>query len=117
MPWGTHFCHFYETKRDLLETLLPYFRTGLEDNEFCMWVVAEPLTPQAARNALRRVVPDLDRFIADGSIEIHSGRHWYRQGGALAVKRLTAVWDEKLELALARGFAGLRIAGSTAWHP
>src|SRR5262245_62444661 len=21
MPWGTHFCHFYETKEDLLDTL------------------------------------------------------------------------------------------------
>jgi hypothetical protein len=25
MPWGTHFCHFYETRDDLLETLLPFF--------------------------------------------------------------------------------------------
>jgi PAS domain S-box-containing protein len=115
IPWGTHFCHFYETKRDLLQTLLPYFRIGLQEKEFCLWVVAEPLTPQAARNALRRAVPDLGRFIADGSIEIHSGRHWYRQGGALALKRLTGLWDEKLELALARGFAGLRVGGSTAW--
>jgi DNA-binding CsgD family transcriptional regulator len=115
IPWGTHFCHFYETKRDLLDTLLPYFKTGLGEMEFCLWVVAQPLTPQAARNALSRVVPDLDRFIADGSIEIHSGRHWYRRGGVHALKRLTGVWDEKLELALARGFAGLRIGGSTAW--
>ena len=25
VPWGTHFCQFYETKDDLLDTLVPYF--------------------------------------------------------------------------------------------
>lgn len=25
--WGPHFCHFYETKEDLLDILPPYFRT------------------------------------------------------------------------------------------
>jgi len=34
VPWGTHFCQFYETKQDLIDTLVPYFRAGLEDNEF-----------------------------------------------------------------------------------
>jgi hypothetical protein len=24
--WGTHFCIFYETKKDLLDILVPYFR-------------------------------------------------------------------------------------------
>ncbi len=33
LPWGTHFCQFYETKEDLLTTLIPYFRAGLENNE------------------------------------------------------------------------------------
>jgi hypothetical protein len=40
MPWGTHFCLFYETKEDLLETLVPYCKAGLESQEFCLWVVA-----------------------------------------------------------------------------
>ena len=26
VPWGTHFCYFYETKQDLLDTLVPYFK-------------------------------------------------------------------------------------------
>ena len=34
MPWGTHFCLFYETKDDLLNVLLRYFKAGLENNEF-----------------------------------------------------------------------------------
>jgi hypothetical protein len=40
MPWGTHFCLFYETKEDILETLVSYCKAGLEDQEFCLWVVS-----------------------------------------------------------------------------
>jgi PAS domain S-box-containing protein len=115
IPWGTHFCHFFETKEDLLDTLLPYFKVGLQEREFCVWIVAEPIGVDDARNELRRVVPELDRHMAERSIEFHSAREWYQQGGVLAIERLTAAWDEKLELALGRGFAGLRVSGSTAW--
>ena len=36
VPWGTHLCLFYEDKQDLLDILVPYFKAGLENNEFCM---------------------------------------------------------------------------------
>ena len=42
VPWGIHFCHFYETKQDLFDILIPYFKTGLENNEFCVWVIFRP---------------------------------------------------------------------------
>ncbi|MHC4720030.1 MAG: MEDS domain-containing protein, partial [Planctomycetota bacterium] len=38
VPWGTHFCQFYQTKDDLIDVLVPYFKAGLKNNEFCMWV-------------------------------------------------------------------------------
>ena len=44
VPWGSHFFMFYETKEDLLDTLVPYFKAGLESGELCLWVVSEPLT-------------------------------------------------------------------------
>lgn len=36
VPWGTHFCSFYESKQDLLDTLVPYFKAGLREREFCV---------------------------------------------------------------------------------
>ena len=115
MPWGTHFCHFYETKEDLLDTLVPYFKAGLESQEFCLWVVSEPLTEEEARHALKQAVPDLDRYLADRSIEIVLGRDWYLQGGTFDLTRVTSGWNEKLARALARGYAGMRVTGNTAW--
>lgn len=41
--WGTHLCQFYQTRDDLVDVLVPYFKTGLENNEFCMWITSEPL--------------------------------------------------------------------------
>ena len=70
LPWGSHFCHFYETKQDLLDILVPYFKAGLEDNEFCLWVISEPLRATEATKALREAVPDLERHLARRSIEI-----------------------------------------------
>ena len=50
-PWGTHLCQFYQTKGDLIDILVPYFKAGLENNEFCMWVTAEPLSENEATEA------------------------------------------------------------------
>jgi PAS domain S-box-containing protein len=115
MPWGTHFCLFYETRADLLETLVPYCKAGLENQEFCLWVVAEPLTGEDARHALERAVPDLDRYLADQSIEIVAARDWYLQDGTFDLNRVISGWNEKLARASARGYAGVRVTGDTAW--
>src|SRR6266853_3596678 len=115
IPWGSHFCLFYETRADLLETVVSYCKAGLENQEFCLWVVAEPLTGEDARHALKRVVPALDRYLADQSIEIVAARDWYLQDGTFDLNRVIRGWNEKLARASARGYAGVRVTGDTAW--
>ena len=115
IPWGTHFCHFFETKDDLLETLLPYFKAGLEGGEFCLWLVAEPTTTTKARDALRRAVPDLERYQAEGSIEIHQHREWLLNARPLDLELMISAFNQKLAQALDRGFPGMRVSGSPAW--
>jgi PAS domain S-box-containing protein len=115
MPWGTHFCLFYETKEDLLATLVPYIKAGLESQEFCLWVVSEPLREEEARHALKQAVPDFDRYLGDHSIEIVLAGDWYLQGGTFDLQRVTSGWHEKLAGALARGYDGVRVTGDTAW--
>jgi len=115
MPWGTHVCLFYETKRDLLDTLVSYCKAGLESQEFCLWVVAEPVREEEARHALKQVVPDLDRYLADHSIDVVSAGDWYLQDGTFDLRRVMSGWHERLALAMARGYAGVRVTGDTAW--
>src|SRR5256886_8627664 len=115
IPWGTHFCLFYETRAVLLETVVSYCKAGLENQEFCLWVVAEPLTGEDARRALKRAVPDLDQYFADHSIEIVAAREWYFQDGTFDLNRVISLWNAKLASASARGYAGVRVTGDTAW--
>jgi C4-dicarboxylate-specific signal transduction histidine kinase len=115
MPWGTHFCLFYETKEDLLEILTSYCKAGLGSGEFCLWIVAEPLTVEEATGALKDTVPGFGRYLADSSIEIVSARDWYLSGGTFDLKRVTAGWLEKLARASAKGYVGVRVTGDTAW--
>src|SRR5882762_202977 len=115
MTWGTHFCLFYETRADLLETLVSYCKAGLENQEFCLWVVAEPITKEDARLGLERAVPDLDRYLAEQSIEIVAARDWYLQAGTFDLNKVINGWNEKLARATARGYAGVRVTGDTAW--
>ena len=115
IPWGTHFCLFYQTKQDLIDILVPYFRAGLEANEFCLWVTSAPLPVEEARQALSQAVPDLERYLERGQIEILDYSQWYTVGGAFDANRVLAGWVEKEQQALAKGFAGLRRTGNTAW--
>ena len=115
MPWGTHFCQFYETKEDLLNTLVPYFKAGLEDGEFCVWVVCEPVSEDEAWSALQKVFPDLDRYLSDGAIEMFPAREWYLERGKFELQWVTSAWNDKLSRALARGYPGMRVSGNTAW--
>ncbi len=114
-PWGTHFCQFYRTKQDLIDILVPYFKAGLESNEFCMWVTSEPLRGNEALAALRAAMPDLDRYLEDGQLEVLPYSQWYTAGGAFDSTRVLNGWVEKLDRAIARGFSGLRLTGNTFW--
>ena len=115
IPWGTHFCLFYDTKADLLETLVCYCKAGLQSQEFCLWVVAPPVTREDALEALRQAVPSFDRYLPDGGIEIVPARDWYLQDGTFDLNRVIAGWNETLRRASARGYVGVRVTGDTAW--
>ncbi len=115
MPWGSHLCQFYHTKIDLLEILLPYFKAGLKNNEFCMWITSEPLSAKEAKETLKKEIKNLDRLIKKGQIEILDYNQWYTKGGRFDADRVLAGWIEKERYALRKGFSGLRLTGNTLW--
>lgn len=115
VPWGTHFCQFYQTKQDLLDILVPYFKAGLENNEFCMWVTAEPLAEHEAYQAMAKAMPDFAQYVARGQIEILPHDRWYLKDGVFDLQRVLDGWVDKLNQALAKGYAGMRVTGNTAW--
>ncbi len=115
VPWGTHLCQFYESKRDLIDILVPYFAEGLHHNEFCMWITSQPLEVEEARKALQKAVPNLDDYFKKGQIEILSYDVWYLLEGKFDANRVLQGWVNKEKEALKHGFDGLRLTGNTFW--
>ena len=115
VPWGTHFCQFYQSKKDLLDILVPYFKTGLQNNEFCMWICSEPLGIEDAKKALRKALPNLGRYLKKGQIKILPHTEWYLRSGRFSSTRVLKGWLDKLNEAQAKGFDGLRLTGNTFW--
>ena len=114
-PWGTHFCNFYESKEDLLDILVPYYKAGLENNEYCLWVTSDPVTVEDAIRALRRVVPDIDQLILEKRIEILPYSQWYLKGGTFHDETVLKGLLEKMNEVLQQGFDGMRVHGNESW--
>jgi len=115
VPWGTHLCQFYQTKEDLTDILMPYFKAGLDNNEFCMWVTSEPLRVEEVKAALEKAVTNVDDYIRKGQIEILDQSEWYTKSGKFNADEVLQGWVEKENKALERVFDGLRLTGNTLW--
>ena len=123
LEWGAHICHFYETRADLVDTLVPFFAAGLAHHERCLWVTADPLPARDAHDALSEQVPDLDRLVASGQIRIVDHSAWHTRTGRLDAEALLEVWIAAEREALAAGYTGLRATGNVSflasqepWH-
>jgi PAS domain S-box-containing protein len=115
VPWGMHFCNFYQTKQDLITMLLPFFTAGLENNEFCLWVVSDPLDEQEVREAAASVIPNSDHYLANGQLEIVPYTDWYCCDGKMHLQNILNNWIMKMDHAISQGYDGLRVSGNTAW--
>ncbi len=115
ISWGTHFCQFYKTKEDLIEILVPYFKAGLEDNEFCMWVTSEPFNEKEVKAAIRKAIPDFEKYLKKGQLEILPYSQWYIRDGSFNPQKVLDGWIDKLNKAFTLGFKGLRLTGNTFW--
>ena len=114
---GTHVGQFYADRRDLIETLVPYFAAGLRQDERCVWVTSQPLCAADARSALAAAVPDLAQRERAGQIEIIDHDAWYRRQGDVNLDTVVDGWLRAEEAALEAGYVGLRISGNASWVP
>jgi hypothetical protein len=78
-------------------------------------VVSPSLTTEQAAAALRSSIPDVDRHLREGALEIIPSPEWYLKDGTFDAVRVIQSWQDKLEDALARGYAGMRINGNEDW--
>jgi hypothetical protein len=111
--WGSHFCHFYRGKDELVDSLVPYFEAGLQNNERCLWITARPFLAEEAHEELQRRVPHLAGLIERGDIVIRNFDEWYTSGSKQ--EDVSEAWIRQETRALADGFSGLRVAGNAGF--
>jgi excisionase family DNA binding protein len=115
IPWGTHICQFYQSKSDLVDILVPYFKTGLENNEYCLWAASDPFCAEECLVELGKAVPNLDLYLDRGQITITDSRASYtRQGKFDAESTLQSLIGMEGS-ALKAGFDGLRASANDSW--
>lgn len=117
--WGTHFCFLYKTKQDLLDLLIPYFKLGLENNEFCIWITSKNLSTSEAEKALEEAIPNFIKL--QNHIIICPYDAWYVLKNNVSKEKtfdldeVLKSWVENLNKALIEGFEGIRITGDLDW--
>lgn len=115
LPWGSHFCNFFESKEDLLQILVPYFKAGLVNNEFCLWITSDPVSVEAAYEAMRNEIQDFAKYESKEQITILSHEDWYLNDNTFVPDIVINGWYQKLSKSLNRGFDGMRVSGNEAW--
>ena len=113
--WGTHICHFYQSKSDLVDILVPYFKTGLENNEYCLWAASDPLCAEECLVELGKAVPELDLYLDRQQITVTDAKTIYARQGKFDAESTLQTLVENVELALEHGFDGLRTSGNASW--
>ncbi|MGM0452624.1 MAG: MEDS domain-containing protein [Thermodesulfobacteriota bacterium] len=114
MPWGTHFCCFYQTRQDLDNTVMPYLKAGLSNREFCIWLVTGKWR-QKTVNTLRHAHPSFDAHLASGDLELLSYSEFLFENSRFAKQQAIEKLNARLCRALEKGFDGLRLATDGAW--
>jgi hypothetical protein len=110
IPYGVHLCHFYWTRRQLADTVVPFLASGLRNNERCVWLTSDPLP--TAKAELAKAVPDTDAALRDGRLTIVPAASWYGKALDMSAEEMAGMWLQEEKKALARGFQGLRATGN-----
>jgi len=95
---------------------VPFFKTGLENNEYCIWITSAQTTPEDAMVALKDKAPGIDKYLERGSLEILSNPDWFLLNGQFALDQAIQFIYDRLQTAEEHGYAGLRINGDDSWR-
>jgi PAS domain S-box-containing protein/putative nucleotidyltransferase with HDIG domain len=112
---GTHLCQFYQTKKELIDVLVPFFKAGIDSNEFCLWITSDPLGKIAAQQAIGKVLPNFDDLLARGQMKVLDHSDWYRKNGVFDIQKSSETFVDEIKRAMNSGFHGVRLATNLSW--
>jgi len=98
----------YKDAEELTELLVTYFKEGIEEGEYCLWISPEKLDIGEAESEFKKAGVDVDHSLASSQLEILPANPLPEDPGLLAseVRKLT---EEGYKKALSGGFSGFRM--------
>src|SRR4030067_3793435 len=87
MPWGTHLCQAYQSTQDLLDILIPYFKIGLESNEYCIYVAKSTGDLKDIKTGLAGALGDIAKYERAQQLELVGYKDFLLAGGVFDIKR------------------------------
>ena len=114
VPWGTHFCHLYESDIGLYNIVLPFLEAGLRHNEYCVWVTPQYLEKEKAIGVVRKGILGFEQE-EQAHIHIIGCDEWYLRNGQFDPQEIFREALKKIFEAESDGFEGFRITGDAFW--
>jgi len=114
-PLTQHTSLFYNSEEEYLDIIIPYLKAGLEDNEFCLWIIPATLEVKDVQERLRKTVEGLDAYLEKGQLSIRDYRSFYLSDGVFSVEKVIKSWAELEKTILEKGFKGIRATGDGSW--
>lgn len=111
---GEHVCLIYESIREQIAALVPYFRKGLELGEQCVYI-ADERSVEEVRAWLVSAGVDPVSEEGRGALVMLTKRETYLRSGAFDPEAMLAFLQDAEKAALTAGFTGLRAAGEETW--
>ncbi len=110
-----HSALFYDSQIELLDFLIPYFKTGLDNNELCVWAIPDNVSIDQAIGSLRSAIKDLDQYIEKGQFIIGDHKTFYFKNNIFTSFDALLLWGEKEKDAIRNGFNGICVLGDGSW--
>ena len=110
-----HTALFYESKEEYLDIVIPFIKSGLENNEFVLWIYPEFISGEQANLHLNKSLEKLDFYIKNEKILIQDYKAIYLKEGMFSSSRTLDDFREFQNKTLEKGFFGLRVVGDGSW--
>lgn len=113
--FGDHNCVVYKSFDDLNRLLSIYFKYGLDNNQYCIWVTPGGEAQDSAIIALDRLLPDYGKSLIKEQVEFIDCSDFYLKNGTFDPDMVLEQWQSRLEWAIGNGYSGIRASGDLGW--
>ena len=108
---GRHLYQFYKSHHDYLRFMIPFFQTGLEKGEACLWLLSEKNHYDETYVFVEKTLPRFSFYRELNQLQILPAEDWYLCRGAFDEEQALSNIGRYVERMEAKGFQRWRASG------